>query len=170
MMTTIRNITIFSSIVLVILTALAWFVGGQITVLNVVAGYISTMLIVAASAFGYYRLVDGASEVATNHNLLDITEQIDDKFGLWDEDSEVVDDPKELLKEERLRLKRSKRGLKSIVKTSKPAISIYRLVAYIVLITTVYQLISRDCFEAVAFLFGSTVASLLVAGYLYFRR
>jgi len=167
---TIRNIAIFSSIVLVILATLAWFVGGQITVLNVIAGYISAMLIVAASAFGYYRLVDGAGEVATNHNLPDITEQIDDKYRLWDEDSEVSDDPKELLKEERLRLKRSKRGLKSIIETSKPAISIYRLVAYIVLIITVSQLISRDCFEAVAFLLGSIVAPLLVAGYLYFKR
>lgn len=169
-MTMIRNITILAFVVLVILAASAWFIGGQITMLNAVAGYISAILVVAASAFGYYRLVDGAGEVTTNHNLPDITEQIDDKYGLWDEDSEVPDDPKELLKEERLRLKRSKRGLKSIIKTSKPAISIYRLVAYIVLIITVYKLISRDCFEAVAFLLGSTASPLLVAGYLYFRR
>ena len=170
MMTMIRNIVILAFLVLVILTISAWFIGGQITILNAVAGYISAMLVVAASAFGYYRLVDGAGEVATNHNLPDITEQIDDKYGLWDEDSEVSDDPKELLQAEKLRLKRSKRGLKSIIKTSKPAISIYRLIAYTVLIVTVYKLISKDCFDAVAFLAGSTAAPLLVAGYLYFKR
>lgn len=166
----ISNIAILAFVVLVILTISAWFIGGQITMLNAVAGFVSAMLVVAASAFGYYRLVDGAGEVTTNHNLPDITEQIDDKYGLWDEDSEVLDDPKELLKEQRLRLKRSKRGLKSIVKTSKPAISIYRLIAYVILIVTVYKLISANMFEAVAFLSGSTVAPLLVAGYLYFKR
>jgi len=163
----IRNIAILVFVVLVILAASAWSIGGQITMLNTVAGFVSAMLVVAASAFGYYRLVDGAGEVAANHNLPDITEQIDDKYGLWDEDSEVPDDPKELLKEEKTRLKHSKRGLKSIVKTSKPAISIYRLIAYVILIVTVYKLISADIFDAVAFLLGSTVAPLLVAGYLY---
>jgi len=166
----IRNIVILALFMLIILAALAWWLGGQMIMLNAVAGFISAMLIIAASAFGYYRLVEGAGEVTTNHNLPDITEQIDDKYGLWDEDSEVPDDPKELLQEEKLRLKRSKRGFKSIIKTSKPAISIYRLVAYIVLIVTVYKLISADMFEVVAFLSGSTAAPLLVAGYLYFKR
>jgi len=166
----IRNIVILAFVVLVILTISAWFIGGQITMLNAVAGFVSAMLVVAASAFGYYRLVDGAGEVTTNHNLPDITEQIDDKYGLWDEDSDVIDNPKELLQAEKLRLKRSKRGLKSIIKTSKPAISIYRLIAYAVLIATVYKLISKDCFNAVAFLSGTTAAPLLVAGYLYYKR
>ncbi|WOE69235.1 hypothetical protein [Hydrogenimonas thermophila] len=166
----IRNISILAFFVLIILAGSAWFTGGQIALINATAGYISAMLVVAASAFGYYRLVDGADEVTTNHNLPDITEQIDDKYGLWDEENEVPDDPKELLKEEKLRLKRSKRGLKAIIKTSKPAISIYRLIAYVILIVTVYKLISADIFDAVVFLLGSTVAPLLVAGYLYFRR
>jgi len=166
----IRNIVVLAFFVLIILAGSAWFMGGQIALINATAGYISAMLVVAASAFGYYRLVDGADEVTTNHNLPDITEQIDDKYGLWDEENEVLDDPKELLKEEKLRLKRSKRGLKAIIKTSKPAISIYRLVAYVILIVTVYKLISADIFDAVVFLLGSTAAPLLVAGYLYFRR
>jgi len=166
----IFSIAIFASLVLLMLAILAWFIGNQATVLNVVAGFIDTMLIITASAFGYYRLVDGASEVATNHNLPDIAEQIDDKFGLWDKNSEVLDDPKEILKQQKFRLKHSKRSLKSIIKTSKPAISIYRLVAYIILIVTVYSLISKDRFEAIAFLSGSTVASFFVAGYLYVKR
>jgi hypothetical protein len=170
MMKMIRNIAVLALLVLFILIALAWKLGDQTALLNISAGYITALLVVAASAFGYYRLVDGAGEVTTNHNLPDITEEIDDRYGLWDEDGEVIDDPKELLKEERLRLKRSKRGLKSIIKTSKPAISIYRLVAYIILIVTVYRLISIDSFDAVSFLIGSISAPLLVAGYLYFKR
>jgi len=166
----IRNIVILAFFVLIILAASAWWLGGQMTMLNVTAGFISAMLVVAASSLGYYRLVQGSDEATPHHDLPDITEQIDDKYGLWDEESEVSNDPKELLKEEKLRLKRSKRGLKSIIKTSKPAISIYRLVAYVILVATVFKLISADVFDAVAFLSGSTAAPLLVAGYLYFKR
>lgn len=167
----ISNIVVIAFFVLVILAVSALIMGGQIIMLNATAGFISAMLVIAASAFGYYRLVDGAGEAATNHNLPDITEQIDDKYGLWDEDSKFLDNPKELLKEEKLRLKRSKRGLKSIIKTSKPAISIYRLVAYIILVVTVYKLISVDYFEPIAFITGTTVAIFLIVVFLkYFTQ
>lgn len=170
LMTMIYNLVAIAFLLLAILTILAWFFGDHMVVLNVVSGYVSTMIVIASSAFGYYRLVDGADRVATNHNLPDITDQIDDKYGLWEEKSDAIDDPKEILKQQKLHLKRSKKGLKSIIKMSKPAISIYRLVAYAILIMIVYRLISKDMFDAVAFLLGSTASSLFVAGYLYYKR
>ncbi len=70
--------------------------------------------------------------------------------------------------EEKRRLKKSRRGLKGFLKTAKPAISLYRIVAYLLLVAGVYALIRSDLFDPLLYLAGAGLAPLVVAGTLYF--
>jgi hypothetical protein len=151
--------------------AAAWYVGGASTLGNFVTGFFSAALVLAASAFGYWQMVEGSAESAPHHDLPDIVESIDDRYGLWEEErAEEPEDVKAVLARERARLKRGKRGVKGFLRSAKPALSLYRLGAYLVLVAGVFGLIRSDIFEPVAYLAGAGLAPLGTAAALYFRR
>ena len=136
---------------------------------NFVAGYLCASIVLAASALGYWQLVSGAGESAAHHDLPDAVERIDDRFGLWDE-AEPIEDAAEALKREKARMKERRRGLKEIFRTASPALSLYRLGAYALLIFVVYRLIRDGLFLPVPFLVGAGAGPMVVAVYLYSEK
>ncbi len=151
--------------------AAIYLLDGYEALLNFETGFFSGALVLAASAFGYWQMVAGSGESAPHHDLPDIVEQIDDRYGLWEEgESEPAEDVKTLLAEEKARLKQGRRDLKTFLKTTKPALSLYRLGAYLVLVAGVFWLIRSETFAPVAYLVGAGLAPLGVAAALYFRR
>ncbi|WP_456450584.1 hypothetical protein [Hydrogenimonas sp.] len=151
--------------------AAVYFTQGFDGFLNFETGFMSGALVLAASAFGYWQMVSGSEESTPHHELPDIVEQIDDRYGLWEEDPAAApQDVKALLAEEKARLKKSRRGLKGFLRTAKPALSLYRLGAYLALVAGVFWLIRTDLFEPVAYLVGAGLAPLGAAATLYFKR
>jgi hypothetical protein len=152
--------------------AAAWSLGDAAALLKFETGFFSAALVLGASALGYWQMVAESAESAPHHTLPDIVESIDDRYGLWEEEvpSDEKEDVKTVLAREKARLKRSKRGLKSFLRSAKPAISLYRLGAYAVLVAGVFWLIRADLFEPVAYLAGAGLAPLVSALTLYLGR
>ena len=106
-------------------------------ILPLEVGFISASLIVLASMKSYKKMVDTRIEenIITLDDDRDVLEKLEDPYDLYspdikeDEQKELV----EVVKEQRDKLK-SKRSIFEVVKDSKPALSLYRLGAYMVLI------------------------------------
>ena len=150
-------------------TGLFYGAMSQIAAVNFIAGYLCGSIVLAASAFGYWQLVSHAGESSAHHDLPDAVERIDDRFGLWDEAEESIEDAAEALKREKARMKERRRGLKEIFRTASPALSLYRLGAYALLIFVVYRLIRDDLFSPVPFLVGAGAGPMTAALYLFLR-
>ena len=152
--------------------AAAWSLGNAAALLNFETGFFSAALVLGASALGYWQMVAGSAESAPHHTLPDIVESIDDRYGLWEKEEPSVEneDVKTVLAREKARLKRSRKGLKGFLRSAKPAISLYRLGAYAVLVAGVFWLIRADLFEPVAYLAGSGMAPMATALVLYLER
>ena len=158
------------SVVGTLLAALFYLWMGASAAINLIAGYVGGSVVLAASAFGYWQLVSHAGESGTHHDLPDTVEKIDDRFGLWDEEEAPIEDVAEALKREKERLKQQRRSLKEIFRTASPALSLYRLAAYALLIVVVYRLIRHDLFFPVPFLVGAGAGPMTAALYLYSEK
>ncbi|WP_201353354.1 hypothetical protein [Hydrogenimonas urashimensis] len=149
-----------------------WFgMDGRVSTINFATGFVSALVVLGASAFGYWQMVAGSAGSAPHHPLPDIVEQMDDRYDLWDEEGAAeTDDAKSLLKAEKTRLKKRRRDFKTVLKTARPAISVYRLLAYLLLAAGVYWLIREEMFAPVPYLIGAGLAPLAVAATLYLSR
>ncbi len=167
MTTKIRNLLVLLAAVAIAGGAAVWYLFGGVAILNYEAGFFSALLVVAASAFGYRQMVQGSAESSPHHEPQDETERIDDRFGLWEEELPQEQDASKVLKEERVRLKEKRPGLRELLKSAKPAVSIYRLCAYAVLLFAVYRLISAGVFDPIPYLAGAGAAPLVIAAALW---
>jgi len=147
--------------------AAVWYLSGVDSLLNYETGFFSALLVLGASGFGYWQMVQGSAESSLHHDLPDETERIDDRFGLWEESPPQETDAAKILKEERARLKGERRDLKSFLKSAKPAISLYRVAAYAVLLYGAYRLIGAGIFDPVSYLLGAGAAPLCTAAALW---
>jgi len=142
----------------------AWWQDSIEALINFEVGFFSGALVLATSTFGYWQMVSGSSETTPHHDLPDMVEEIDDRYGLWEEDNEnSTKDVKAILQEEKQRLKKQRRSFKEFLKTTKPALSIYRIVAYGILVSGVLTLISYEIFAPITYLIGAGLAPLTTA-------
>lgn len=106
---------------------------------NTQIGFITASLVMFASMRSYRRMVDARVEhnIITIDDSKDVIDKLEDPYDLYSE--EIVEDEeekdfKEVVKEERQKLKENRRSLGQTLKDTKAALSIYRISAYIVLI------------------------------------
>ncbi len=163
MTTKIRNLAALLAAAALFGGVAVWYLLGFDPLINYEVGFFSALLVLGASGFGYWQMVQGSAGSSPHHDLQDETERIDDRFGLWEEDLPQEEDAAKLLKEERARFKKKRRDLKSFLKTAKPALSLYRLGAYAVLLYAVYKLISAGVFDPISYLIGAGAAPLGMA-------
>ena len=105
--------------------------------LNAEIAFVSAFLILMGSMYSYRKLVQRNldNEVALYQD--DLVDKIDDPYDLYgDEESTAEDDRplKEVIKEEKARLKANKATVKNVSKSTPALFSIYRIVPYIVLV------------------------------------
>ena len=165
--TTIRNLALLLLLFALLGGGAAYALAGENATLNFLIAYVGAAFVVAASGFGYWQMVAGSETSAPHHDLPDIVESLDDRFGLWEEESEPPSDAAEALKREKAGLKESKPSWRRRLRTARPALSVYRLVAYALLLAGLLWLIRNDRFEAVAYLAGAGAAPMLIAVTLY---
>ncbi|WP_353662750.1 hypothetical protein [Hydrogenimonas sp. SS33] len=165
---TIRNLLPVLLLAAVLGGAAAYLFFGFGTFLNFIVAYLCAAIVVGASGFGYWQMVAASGSHRLHHDLPDIVETIDDRYGLWEEDAPTVkDDVKEVLNEERARQKEKRPSFSQRLKNAKPALSLYRLAAYGVLLFGLFWLIRGGRFEPVAYLVGAAAAPLAIAATLY---
>ncbi|WP_457598620.1 hypothetical protein [Hydrogenimonas sp.] len=164
MTTKIRNLSAVLLCVALLGGATVWGLLGSASLINFETGFFSAILVLAATTFGYWQMVQGSAESPSHHDLPCETERIDDRFGLWEESGEEeIADAVELFREEKRRARKGRRDFKTFLKTTKPALSLYRLGAYAVLVYAVFELISRGIFEPVPYLLGAGAAPAAAA-------
>ncbi len=99
-------------------------------------GFLSSALVVGASLFSYGRMVNTRVEhtIITLDDSKDVIDTLEDPYDLYSEEVKEEKPIKEMVKEERQKLKAQRRSLYETLKDTKAALSIYRLGAYVVLI------------------------------------
>ncbi len=172
MTTGIRNVALSLALAALLGGIASMFAAGERALANFEIGFFSALFVLIASSFGYWQMVQGSGQSRPHYDLPDETERIDDRFGLWEEDPPTTDeeDVKKLLRQERSRIKKGRRDFRTLLETSKPALSLYRLVAYAVLVYGVYRLISDDSFEPIFYLAGAGAAPFVTAVTLWIQN
>lgn len=124
---------------------------------NTQIGFVSASLIMFASMRSYRRMIDARVEhnIITIDDSKDVIDKLEDPYDLYSE--EVMEateekDLKEVVKEERQKLKASRRSLGQTLKDTKAALSVYRLGAYIILILGFLYLNRHDLLHIPSYL------------------
>ena len=128
----------------------SFFVHSPYFLLNTQLAFISSLLIVMGSFYGYKKVVQKRSATPGP----DTIDQIEDRFGLYEEES--PQEAKELFEREKERVKKGG-ALKHFFSTSSAFFSPYRLIGYGVLALMVLWLIGRGIFEPLSFLLGLAI-------------
>lgn len=134
---------------------------------NTQIGFVSASLVMFASMRSYRRMVDARVEhnIITIDDSKDVIDKLEDPYDLYSE--EVVEeveekDLKEVVKEERQKLKASSRSLGQTLKDTKAALSIYRLSAYIILILGFLYLNRQGLFHIPSYILALSIPMLVV--------
>lgn len=151
--------------ILIILLSMIFF---DIKILwNTQIGFLSASLVMFASMRSYRRMVDARVEhnIITIDDSKDVIDEIEDPFDLYSEEvveEEEEKDLKEVVQEERQKLKASNRSLVQTLKDTKAALSIYRVSAYIILILGFLYLNRQGHLHIVSYILALSVPMLVV--------
>ncbi|MGM0622769.1 MAG: hypothetical protein ACQESH_01985 [Campylobacterota bacterium] len=145
--------------------------GNVVWLLNTQVGFVTSALVILGSFWGYQRMVktrvDGG-EVPYQKDTLD---KIEDPYELYDEEQAQQDrDFKEVIKEEKQKLKENKRSLMQVIRDSRASLSIYRLGSYLLLFIGFMILNNKELLHAQSYLFGVVTAPLVMMAGSYFAR
>ncbi len=135
---------------------------------NLETAFVSALLILLGSMYSYRRLVRRNVDNGAALHLDDVVEKIDDPYDLYGE-TETVEPReerplKEVIKEEKARLKASRATVKNTVKSAPAAMSLLRLVPYGVLVLGFIALKNNGVLDLRFYLPGLAVG--IFTGYL----
>lgn len=137
------------------------------TVWSTQIGFISASLIMLASMRSYRRMVNARVEhnIITIDDSKDVIDKLEDPYDLYSEDvveDEEEKDLKEVVKEERQKLKENRRSMGQTLKDTKAALSIYRLSAYIVLILGFLYLNRNELLQIPSYILALSLPMFIV--------
>lgn len=135
--------------------------------LNAQTAFVSAFLILLGSMYSYRKMVLRNLEADVSMHRDDLTEKIDDPYDLYDEEETETDETrplKEVIKEEKARLKANRATVKHASKAAPALLSIYRVVPYGILILGFIALKNNAMLSLGYYLPG--LAAGIVAGYL----
>jgi len=144
--------------------------GGYEAVWNSQIGFVSATLVMLGSMQSYKRMVDARveHEVITTDIDKDVIDKLEDPYDLYSESIEEEEEKgfKEVVKEEKKRLKADRRSLFQILKDTKAALSFYRLGAYAVLILGFLYLNRHGMLHIPSYIVGLSLPSLIIVAVL----
>lgn len=164
MMTTLRST--ISPFLIAEGMVLLLFVVSFSAFINAQVAFVCAFLILMGSMYSYRRLIRKNIENETSIALEDVVEKIDDPYDLYGEDAPEADEDrplKEVIKEEKARLKASRHTAKNLAKSAPALFSAVRLVPYLFLVLGFIGLKNNGLLELWYFLPGLAVG--IVAGY-----
>jgi len=143
--------------------------GNRLWLINLQIGFISSALVMLASIVSYRNMVQGrvASGMVVAEDNRDTLDKIEDPYDLYEEGVSEPDESskrpfKEIVQEERDRIKKQKRSLWQIGRDSKAALSFYRLGAYVVLIVGFFYLNNHKILDIVSYLLALSLPPVVV--------
>ena len=136
------------------------------------AGYWSSALVVAASFGSYRRMVARRVEDAagTAADERDVIEKIEDPHDLYSQHSEEVSSTgvSDAIRAEKKRMKKNRRSLSDTARDSSAAFSLYRMVAYGVLVLGFFYLKGSSQLDIASYLLSLGLPIVLVVGVLLY--
>ncbi len=135
-----------------------WFINSQI-------GFISSSLVMFASIISYRNMVKNRLDngIVISEDNRDTIEKIEDPFDLYTEDNkEDNKSMKEIVQEEKAKLKKNRRSIWQVTKDSKPALSLYRLGAYTILILGFFYLNNNHKLDISSYLFALFIPPIVI--------
>jgi len=136
-----------------VLGNMTWLINSQI-------GFFSSVLVMLASMQSYKQMVNrGVALGVSMDSGRDTLDIVEDPYELYDENKDNAEDKtlQEVVKEEREKLKKNKRGLWQTTKDTKASFSFYRLVAYAILVLGFFYLNNNNLLNIPSYLFALTL-------------
>ena len=163
-----RNRTILTVLIsvdiILLLIALIFF---DIKVLySTQIGYITATMVMIASIISYRRMVNARvkEKIITMDDSRDTIDKLEDPYDLYSEEEEVDEskDLSEVVKEEKKKLKKNKRGLYQTLRDTKAALSVYRLGSYALLIIGFLYLNRQQLLDIPAYIVALGIPSVIL--------
>ncbi len=152
-----RRLILILGVADLLLAIVAFVAGGVPALASSQVGFFSSLLVVAAS-FGSYRrmvrqrLAAGMAAPETRDNI----DRMEDPYGIYDdEESGAPESPenfREIVREEKARLKKSRRSPAKVARDAVPAFSPWRLGAYALLVLGFFFLRGKGWLVLAAYL------------------
>ncbi len=147
------------AVIFITLVVFTYGVAGEVFAINSAVAYLSTFMVIGLSFYGYYRQAKEQQGEVINTDYdkrFEYDKFHGDTHDLLDEEEKEVANKEE---------ENKKFSLANLASGSKIFFSLYRIVAYIILVTALMVLIDKNLFDAWGYLFGvfgSTVAILVI--------
>jgi len=135
--------------------------------LNAQTAFVSAFVILLGSMYSYRKMVQRGLENGAAVHREDLVEKIDDPYDLYGEDETAVPEArplKEVISEEKARLKANRATVKNVSKSAPALLSVYRLVPYGVLVLGFIALKNNNMLALGYYLPG--LAAGIAAGFL----
>lgn len=124
--------------------------------LNSQIAFIASLIVTFASYVGYKKMV--SQKIANGEYTLDeddMLEKLEDPHGLYEKEEDITSETlKEVIKEERAKIKGIKNSAVVVGKSAKGAFSVFRIVSYIVLILSFLYLNQHEMLDIWGYLTG----------------
>ena len=169
----VRLLMLLSS-ALMIVTGLIYLNGSKDILYSFVIGFITSSIILLGSFKSYKNIVQARVDTFDNNEFddRDVIDKLDDPYALY-EDKDISQnlDIKDIIKKEKQILKKSKRGLKNIIKDSALAFNPIRLFAYFIFILGFFYLLKSSNLSIISYILAIGLANIITISYLiYFYR
>jgi len=140
--------------------------GNRLWLINSQIGFVSSSLVMFASIVSYRNMVKHrvAQGMAISEDNRDTIDKIEDPYDLFGEEDSLVEERpfKEIVQEERARLKKERRSFWQVGRDSKAALSFYRLGAYGLLILGFFYLNNHALLDVRSYLFSLALPPIVV--------
>jgi hypothetical protein len=165
--TTMKLRSIISPFLVVHVALYALLAVSKAAFINAQVAFVCAFLILIGSMYSYRKLIQRNLENETAMHQEDLVEKIDDPYDLYGEEetAEAEERPlKEVIQEEKARLKANRANVKNVSKATPALLSVYRLVPYGLLVLAFIALKNNQMLSLWYFLPG--LAAGIVSGYL----
>jgi len=138
---------------------------------NTQIGFLSASLVMLASMGSYKRMVDARVEksILAIDDSRDTIEKLEDPYDLYSEASKEEREKEiyDTLKEEKARLKRQRRSIMQTARDTKAALSLHRIVAYVVLVVGFFYLNRHGLLDIPSYLLALGIPSVVIVVLLF---
>lgn len=157
MMTRTMRKLIYRLLLVQLIFTLVLFVQGYwYWLLNFELAFFASMFIIIGSFSGYKRMIQRRMDAGEGLDQTQL-EKIEDPYELYEEESlQMQENPdlKEVIKEEKKRLKQNKQTFKKTVKSTTGILSPWRFIPYLFLVLSFIALNNNHILDIFAFLLG----------------
>ena len=155
-----RRLILILGVADLLLAVVAFVAGGVPALASSQVGFFSSLLVVAASFGSYRRMVRQRLAVGmAAPETRDSIDRMEDPYGLYDDEEpgngegeETAENFREIVREEKARLKKSRRSPARVARDAVPAFSPWRLGAYALLVLGFFFLRGKSWLLLAAYL------------------